>query len=87
MKQPKREATIKFKFTEKPNIKTGDDVICETEIRESDIVAIERVSNSKVVIRALDEMELLSYNGKKYKVVKDKESDTIELTLLKSLHT
>ena len=54
----------------------------ETEIRGGDVVSIERVSSNKVVVRALDEKQLISFEGKKYRVDKDKEPNTIKLTLL-----
>ena len=54
----------------------------ETEIRAGDVVSIERVASSRVVVRTLDEKQLLSFKGQKYKVDKDKEPNTINLTLL-----
>ena len=78
----KRETAIKFKFTEKPDIRVEDEVIVKTEIRVGDIVAIERVSSSKVVIRTLDDEQLFYFKGKKYRVDKDNEPNTIKLTLL-----
>ena len=52
-------------------------------LRLGDIVSIERVASSKVVIRALDDEQLFYYEGKRYKVAKDKkEPNTIELALV-----
>lgn len=82
MESGRRVAVIKFKFTEKPDIRVGDDVICETAITVCDIVLIEPAASRQVVIRTLDDKQFLSFNGKKYLVAKDKEQNAIELTLL-----
>jgi hypothetical protein len=65
-------------FDTPPDLKPGDEVDVVTEIRRHDIVCWERVSENKLIMRALSQEEAASYRGRKFQVDKGDEPGSLK---------
>jgi hypothetical protein len=65
-------------FDSPPELKVGDEVEVTTDIRRLDIVCWERVSETKLLMRALSPEEAAAYSGRKFQVDKGDEPGTMK---------